>query len=414
MTAGDDIVITGLGVTSAVGRGVEAFAAALFAGAHRFGELARAGREHDPPFPGAELPPLEPAEVLTPRVLRTSSLTAHALLVTVQEALADAELAGIPGDRIGLVVGGSNLQQRAQVLAHDRYRDRRGFLPPSYGLSFLDTDLCGLASSTFGITGLAHTVGGASASGQLAVIEAAEAVAAGRVDACVAVGALMDLSYWECLALRSMGAMVPAAKDDPADPDGTADPADLGRPFDRGHRGFVYGEACAAVVVERRGARGRPAGAVHARLAGWSVRLDGNRNPNPSATGEEAVIRAALDRAGLSPDRIDYVNPHGTGSPLGDRTEVDALLAAGLGRARINATKSITGHGLTAAGAVEVVATAVQLRHGRLHPTRNLHDPIDDRPRWVRDTAVAADLRHCLNLSTGFGGINTALVLSGN
>ncbi|WP_367123235.1 beta-ketoacyl synthase N-terminal-like domain-containing protein [Streptomyces phytohabitans] len=403
MSASAGLVVTGLGVTTAVGRGKADFTRALFAGEHRFGVMDRPGRQSGTRFVGAELPAPVPATRLGARELRTASLTGQVALATLEEAWTEVGLDGYDPDRVGLVIGGSNLQQRELVQAHDRHRAKPHFLRPSYGLSFLDTDLCGLCTSAFGIRGFAHTVGGASASGQLAVIEAAEAVASGRVDVCVALGALADLSYWELLGLHAMGAM---AGEDHAD-----EPAGACRPFDKARSGFVYGEACAALVIERGGAR-PDAPAPYARLSGWSVRLDGNRNPNPSLAGETAAIRQALDRAGLSARDIDYVNPHGTASPTGDETEVAALRACGLTHAAVNATKSITGHGLTAAGAVEAAASLLQMRHGRLHPTRNLTAPVDDAPRWVREAAVEADIQHCLSLSMGFGGINTALCLS--
>jgi malonyl-ACP decarboxylase len=399
-----EVVITGLGVTSAVGQGKAAFAGALFAGEHRFGVMQRPGRQVDTRFVGAELPSLVATTRLASHELRTASLTAQVALATLEEAWTEAGLDEVDGGRVGLVVGGSNVQQRELVLAHDRHRAKPQFLRPSYGLSFLDTDLCGLCTAAFGIRGFAHSVGGASASGQLAIIEAAEAVASGRVDVCIALGALMDLSYWECLGLQSMGAMAPEQ---------CADAPELAcRPFDQRRRGFVFGEACGALVIERRGARELREDTRYATLAGWSVQLDGNRNPNPSVHGEIKAIRQALERARLTAARIDYVKPHGTASLVGDETEVEALRACELTHAAINTTKSIIGHGLTAAGAVEAVAALLQMKHGRLHPARNLEEPIDGSLRWVRGEAVEAEVRHCLSLSMGFGGINTALCLS--
>lgn len=394
--------MTGLGVTTAVGRGKADFARALYDGSHRFAVMERPGRQHETRFVGAEIPGQVTPCRLTARELRTSSFTARVALTTLEEAWEEARLDEVDGERVGLVVGGSNLGQRELVLAHERHRDRPAFLRPGYGLSFLDSDLCGQCTAAFGIRGLAHTVGGASASGQLAIIEAAEAVAAGRVDVCVALGALMDLSYWECLGLRTMGAMVP---------DRCADAPELAcRPFDQGHQGFVFGEACAALVIERRGERRGLED--YGTLSGWSVRLDGNRGPDPSEDGASGAIRGALDRAGLEADQIDYVNPHGTASPVGDRTEAAALRACGLTGAAVNATKSVTGHGLSAAGAVEAVATLLQMRRGRLHPTRNLWDPVDGGLRWVGDGGLETEVRHAMSLSAGFGGINTALCVN--
>ena len=221
----------------------------------------------------------------------------------------------------------------------------------------------------------------------------------GRLDVCIAIGALTDLSYWELLGLRAMGAMVPEC---PADA-----PEQACRPFDARRSGFVFGEACAAIVVERAGLR--DARAEYCTIAGWSVRMDGHRGPDPSLRSEVDVIRGALAHAQLSPSQIDYVNPHGSGSKIGDLTELDALRACELTHVTINATKSLTGHGLAAAGAVEAVATILQMKAARAHPTRNLQEPIDSSFRWVREHAIDAELRNCLSLSFGFGGINTAL-----
>lgn len=406
-----NVLVTGLGVTTAVGQGKEDFLAALLDGRHAFGFLRRPGRqtpvgpdaEGGGPvaFLGAEMG--EPAlpEGVAARDLRTMSLSSKVALATLDEAWCEAGLENADPSRIGLVVGGSNVQQRELLLLRERYAERPEFLRPTYGLSFMDTDLCGICTQQFPIRGFAHTLGGASASGLLAVIQAVRAVQSGQVDVCVAMGALMDLSYWECLAFRAMGAMGSHRWAD--------DPAEACRPFDRGHDGFVFGEACAAVVVEREGVRRHPT--PYARFLGGGTALDGNRNPNPSLEGEIAVVEAALREAGLPPSAIDYVNPHGTGSPTGDDTELRALRSCGLTHARINATKSITGHGLTAAGTVEVVATLLQMREQKLHPTRNLVDPLDEVFPWVSEKAEDHPFRTAVSLSMGFGGISSAVCL---
>lgn len=399
-----DIIVSGLGVTSAIGRGKQAFAAALFAGEHGFAVMQRPGRQLDTRFIGAEIAALGRIERLPENLLRSTSFTAQVALATIGEAWVDAELDRVDGRRIGLIVGGSNLQQRELMLAQARCAGQLQFLRPSYGVAVFDTDICGLCTSAFGIRGLAHTVGGASASGQLAVIEAAEAVMSGRVDACIAVGALMDLSYWECQGFRAMGAMGSTRH--------AQAPEQACRPFDEARDGFIFGECCAAVVVERAGARAPGHQRPYARLSGWSTYLDANRNPDPSLAGEVAAIHGALAHAGLGPGDIQYVNPHGSGSAAGDVTELQALRQCGLRHAAINATKSITGHGLTAAGAVEVVATLLQFEAQALHPSRNLVNPIDDGFDWVVERRPIGDFQHSLNLSFGFGGINTALCMS--
>jgi malonyl-ACP decarboxylase len=328
-----DVLITGVGVTAAIGQGRDAFVEALLQGAHRFDVLSRPGRQlpsaaeavggiAPPPFIGAELPALAmPARV--PRsMLRTASLSGQAALATLDEAWADAALDEAEPTRIGLIVGGSNLQQRESALATEPYRGRETFLRPNYGLSFMDSDLCGMCTEVFGIRAFAFTVGGASASGQVAAIQAMEAVRSGRVDLCIAIGALMDVSYWELQGLRSLGAM---GSDRYA---GT--PAAACRPFDSGRDGFIYGESCAALVFERADTAALRRGvSPYARAAGWAMAMDGNRNPNPALEGEASAIRGALSMAQTAADRIDYVNPHGTGSHIGDITELQALSDCG-------------------------------------------------------------------------------------
>lgn len=407
-----DAVVTGLGVVSAIGQGKQAFLDALLAGRHGFGVLRRPGRQlpaagdaedTQPPFIGAEIADLDLPATLPRKGLRTASLSARAALVALHEAWHEARLDQVRPERIGLIIGGSNVQQRELMLAQAAQADQPWFVAPAYGHTFLDSDLCGLCTEAFNIRGFAYTLGAASASGQVAVLQAVEAVRAGQADACIALGALTDLSYWELQALSSMGAMGSARF--------AGQPALACRPFDVERDGFVFGEACAAVVVERveRAACFERAGVQpYARCLGGAVNMDGNRHPNPSLTGECSAIRRALRRSALSAAQIDYVNPHASGSRLGDETELLALRESGLSHAWLNTTKSLTGHGLAAAGAVEVVATLLQMRAGRLHPCRNLEQPLEHGWRFVME-ATPCEMQHALTVSIGFGGVNSAL-----
>jgi malonyl-ACP decarboxylase len=148
----------------------------------------------------------------------------------------------------------------------------------------------------------------------------------------------------------------------------------------------------------------------YARIAGCAVKVDANRNPNPSFEGEVSVLQQALANSGIEARAIDYVNPHGTGSSLGDTTELQAIRHCGLEHAYINATKSLVGHGLSAAGAVELIATVLQMRAGRLHASRNLEEPIDDGYNWVR-APVEHQIQRAVKMSMGFAGMNSAVCL---
>ena len=390
--------MTGIGVATGFGYGKENFLEGLFSGRDLFAPLVRPGRQSpsgDSGFIGIELP--EPPEILPKRVARTAGFSARVAVAVVQEAWTEASLDKLDPSRIGLVLGGSNLQNR-ELLLGQQDLERRGFVSPHLGYAFFDTDIAALCAATFGIRGVTYSVGGASASGAVAVIHAAEMVARGHVDACIAVGALQDLSFLELEALKVMGAL------------GPREPGTLAcRPFDRSHDGFVFGESCAALVVRRGDAV--PTNEGYGRIAGYAHITDGHRGPDPSLEGELRAICSALDMAAVEPKEIDYINAHGTGTPLGDKTEVEAYRAAGLTRVAINATKSIIGHGIASAGAVEVAVTLMQMRAGRLHPTHCLDDPIDPELRWVRGQPQACQVRNALSLSFGFGGINTAIVL---
>ncbi|ASA19518.1 beta-ketoacyl synthase N-terminal-like domain-containing protein [Paenibacillus donghaensis] len=398
-----DLYITGLGVTSSIGQGVGSFSAAMFAGRQKFTVMQRPGRQHGNAFIGAEITELSSPERVPAKIWRSSSLSGQVAMVTLEEAWQDANLDQADPKRIGLVIGGSNLQQRDLVQLYERYRDKVSFVPPSYGVSFLDSDLCGLCTQQFGIQGFAYTVGGASASGQVAVIQAIQAVQSGQVDTCIAMGAMLDISYWECQALQSLGAM------------GTEryahDPAKACRPFDQGRDGFIYGENCGVLVIERAETAALRQAARYAKISGWAMGMDANRNPNPSYEGEVRVIKEALKHAGLSAKDIDYINPHGTGSPAGDDVELRALRDCGLSHASINATKSLIGHGLSAAGTIELIATVLQMRASRMHPTLNLIEPIDPSLNWVREKEASRLINHAISLSMGFGGMNTAVCL---
>jgi len=403
-----DILITGVGVTSAIGQGQAEFIAALLNNRSRFDVMRRPGRQYrtDDPlestqFLGAEIAALSIPEAIPRSLLRTASLTGQVALATLHEAWNDANLSQIEPARIGLVIGGSNVQQRELTQVHDAYRDKPQFLRPTYGMAFMDSDVCGMCTEVFAIEGFAYTLGGASASGQLAVLHAIRAVESGEVDVCIALGALMDLSYWECQGFRSLGAMGSHRF--------AGEPGLACRPFDKDRDGFIFGEACGAVVIEKASTAARNNVKPYARIGGWAMKMDGNRKTNPSLDGEIHVVQQALAKAQWRASDVDYINPHGTGSAVGDETELRAIARCGLQHAHINATKSLTGHSLSAAGAVELIATLLQMRAGQLHPTRNLEDPIDEAYRWVRHLAVPHSIGRALKMSMGFGGINSAL-----
>jgi len=194
-------------------------------------------------------------------------------------------------------------------------------------------------------------------------------------------------------------------------------PEKASRPFDRDRDGFVMGEGAGVLVlesIERAQARGAR---IYAEVIGYGLTADAYHMTSPPENGEGAqrCMRMALRKAGISAEEIDYVNAHGTSTPVGDMCEVRALKAVFGEHAKklsVSSTKSMTGHLLGAAGAVESIACALAINHGVIPPTINLDNPDEGCDLdFTAHTARERKVTTCLNNSFGFGGHNASLVL---
>ncbi|CAM5317183.1 hypothetical protein SHIRM173S_10146 [Streptomyces hirsutus] len=338
---------------------------------------------------------------LPPEATRRTSRPVRASLAVAGQAWRDAGLhhGGPDPRRIGVVVAGSNLNGAQSAAAAARMARDPMLVPPRLALQYQDTDHVATLSEAFGIRGEGLTVGGASASGNLALVQGARLVGWGVLDVCLVIGALAEPAPAELRSFLNLGAMVPTAGTGP------------GGPFDRSHRGFVHGPAAAAVVLESADSAARRSARVLAELAGCAAGLDANSQPDPTVAGEADVMARALRDAGIGPADVDLVGAHGTGSPLGDRVEADAITQVfGDARPWVNAVKGLAGHALTAAGLLSAVAVVVQLRDGFVHPNPWVRDPIDGVPELAGDTAVTTPLRWAVSNAFGFGGFNSAVV----
>lgn len=412
-----DVVVTGMGAVTPFGIGLAQLSKGLR------GTLPPAFlTEHPAPlsFPvvRAPLPPIDLAAALTdlapglPDAARRTRRLAHRADPTVQavtlaalEAWALAGLTAAPDpERAGIVVAAQNATTGQQYRLHEKFRNSPEWLSPAWGVGFMDSFPLGIASEALGLLGEGMTVGGASASGNLALIQAARMIRGGDADLCLVIAPPADLSPMEYQALSSLGAI--GGHSFAGEPDRAC------RPFDRAAEGFIPGAAAAAVVLEAGEAAARRGAAPRAILAGGAAALSGNGHTVPDGAAELRAMELALRRAGLEPAEVDAVSAHATSTPLGDRTEAEALDALfGPRRVAVNAPKGLLGHGLWSAGLVEAVAAILQMEGGFLHPNRNLDDPVTDRLDLVgagpRDAAIGAMLSN----SFGFGGIHTAVVI---
>ncbi|MDF2871827.1 MAG: 3-oxoacyl-(acyl-carrier-protein) synthase [Anaerocolumna sp.] len=344
------------------------------------------------------------------KTARRAPLTIKAELSCVLEAYCQADLFNrpIPGDRIAIIVTGSNLTNSVREGYSDKFQNDPEYLTPQYALQFMDTDHIGTLSELFGIGGEGFTVGGASASGNAGIIKAYQLMQLGLADACVVVGALTELTNMELQGFYNIGALGGRKY--------YSEPNKACRPFDEEHEGFLYGQAAGCLILESgRSAKQRDIKPL-AEILGGVINLDGNRSSNPSLDGEIKVMTKTLEAAGIKPEEVDYINAHGSSSPLGDETELEAIKGVykgNISKIFINSTKGLTGHCLFSAGVVEAIAVILQMNSGFIHPNANLEKPSHCEFLFAGKTEVPASIRLAMSNSFGFGGINTSILIKG-
>ncbi len=384
------VVVTGLGVVSPFGAGVKAYWNGLAAGACAIRPVTLIETDGFRCRIAAEVP-----ERLggSPRRSRADRLA----LAAAREAVADAGLSRDERAAAALIVGavgGGMLEAEAWYWARSRGeppRDVRG-LRATFPLSH-----AAVVGAALGLGGPRETLVTACSSGAAALAVAAELVAAGEAPVALAGGvdALTRICFMGFNALRLL------------------DPEPC-RPFDRDRRGMSVGEGAAFVVLEDR-ARARARGArVYAELAGYGMTTDAFHvtSPHPEGEGMARAMRSALERSGVAPGAVGYANAHGTATPQNDRIEARAIREVfGEGRLLVSSTKSMIGHTMAAAGALEAVATVLALGHEVIPPTATLVTPdpevaFDCVPRVAREAAV----EFAISNSFGFGGQNVTLL----
>lgn len=263
-----------------------------------------------------------------------------------------------------------------------------------------------LVAMRYGFMGPSYSLASACATGTHSLATSALMIAAEEAEIMIAGGAEAATRLNTVAGFGNARALARAFE---------GDPARASRPFDRLRSGFVMGEGAGALVLEAEDHAKRRGAPILAYLRGWGMTTDAQHltQPHTEGTGVRVAIERALARAGIGPDQIDYINPHATSTPKGDEAEIRALTQIFGERLReipISATKSMLGHLLGGAGAVESIAVVATLRDQRIHPSINL-DELD--PAFAIDPvreARPAEVRYALKISAGFGGHNCALI----
>jgi 3-oxoacyl-[acyl-carrier-protein] synthase II len=402
------VLITGIGTVNPLGLDAPSTWEAMLAGRSGVDTIAA----FDPaPFPvriAGEVRGFDPEAVASRKDARRMDRGVLFAVAATDEAVADAGLDALDPERTGVVVG-SAIGGIGIVEEQQRVLMEKG--PGRVSATFLPNCLVDTATSyiatKLGVVGLNFAVVSACATGSHAIGEAAELIKRGRADVIVAGGTEACVTPLVLAGFCQMQAL--AARND--------DPAAASRPFDRARSGFVVSEGAAVVVVESEShARARGA-KVYAEVAGYGASNDAYHvaTPHPESRGVIHMFADAMRSARLEPAEVGYVNAHGTGTPLGDPAETQAIrqaFGAHADKLAVSSTKSMTGHLFGAAGALETIASALALRDQVLPPTINLEDPdptcdLDYVPLKTRE----ASFEVAISNSMGLGGHNGAVVL---
>jgi 3-oxoacyl-[acyl-carrier-protein] synthase II len=400
------VVVTGIGPVTPVGTGVEDFWAGLTSGRNGIRTITRFDHDDLPVHVAGEVPDFDPAAWLDPKeVRRTDPFTQYALAAT-ELAWEDAGRPAVPSERAGVIyatgIGGIQtlLAQHTVMLEKGPARVSPFMVP-----MLMANAAAGHIAMRYGFTGHNLATLSACASSNHAIGEALRLIREGLLDVCVAGGSEAATVPLTVAAFAQMTALTR-----------NPDPESASRPFDAERDGFVLSEGAATLILEAEDhARARDA-RIYCEVAGYGASDDAHHitAPDPKGSGAALAMRWALRDAGAEPADVSYINAHGTSTPLNDASETAAIKAA-LGEERsrrvaVSSTKSMTGHMLGAAGAVEGAACALAIAHGRVPPTIHYRTPdpdcdLDVVPNEARELRV--DL--ALSNSFGFGGQNACV-----
>lgn len=403
-------VVTGMGVITPIGNSLEEYWNGLLAGTSGVTKVTRFDVESYPTKIAAEVKNFDPSQFIEKKEIRRMDLAEQFAIGASELAIKDAglDLDSLDLDRCGVVIGsgiggiGTFEQQHSALVTSGPGRVSPFFIP------MMIIDMCaGLVSMRYNFRGPNYATVSACASSAHAIADAFHIVQRGEADIMVAGGAEATITPTSMAGFCQARAM--STRND--------EPEKASRPFDKGRDGFVMGEGSAILILEslehaqNRGAR------IYGEVLGAGMTADAYHMtaPHPEGLGAARAMKLAIKDGGLSPSQIDYVNTHGTATDLGDIAETKAIKSI-LGEHAYgipcNSTKSMTGHLLGAAGAVELITVFKSIETGWVHPTINLdeQDPECDLD-YVPNQKRKWDVQYAISNSFGFGGHNVSLVV---
>ena len=404
------VVITGLGVISPVGTGLESFWNALINGVSGIGQVSRFDADAYSTRIAGEVRDFEPGNYLDRKEAKRMDRFAQFAVATSKMAINDAGLSldNEDRDQIGVIIGSGiggmgTYEEQCRILVEKGPNRVSPFFVPM----MISNMASGQVSIFLGTRGPNTTVVTACASGTHAIGEAFKTIQRGGAEVMITGGtesAITPLTFAGFCSMRAMSTR-------------NAEPQRASRPFDAQRDGFVLGEGCGIIILENlehavaRGAK------IYAEVTGYGASADAFHitAPAPEGVGAVLAMQRALNDGGVAPEEIDYINAHGTSTDLNDKLETTAIKTVFGKHAyqlAVSSTKSMTGHLLGAAGAVEIVAAALTVRDGIIPPTINYEDPDPDCDLdYVPNQSRKAAVKMVLSNSFGFGGQNGTLII---
>ncbi len=407
------VVVTGIGALTPIGNDMAAYAEALRQGKSGAGPITRFDATHFKTKFACEIKGFDAEKFIHKREIRRMDPFTHYAMAVADEAMKNAGLEGveIDFDRAG-VIWGSGIGG-FETIEHDIEEATAFTGEPKYSpflIPKLIADIApGLISIKYGFRGINYATVSACASSTHAIGNAFDYIRMGRADVMITGGSEAAVTKAGIGGFSSMKAL--SERND--------DPTSASRPFDKDRDGFVLGEGAGCLILEEYEHAVKRGANIIAEIAGVGMTADAYHMtaPHPEGLGATNVMKLALADAGMQPEDIGYINVHGTSTPLGDVAESKAILKVFGDHAyklNISSTKSMTGHLLGAAGAIEALACIVALRDGFIPPTINhfTDDPeIDQKLNFTFNEAQVKPIKAALSNTFGFGGHNASVII---
>ncbi|OZM72898.1 beta-ketoacyl-[acyl-carrier-protein] synthase II [Amycolatopsis antarctica] len=408
-SGGRRVVITGWGAITPVGLTVDETWDALISGRSGIGAITSLDASDLPTNLAGEVKGFEPRKYMSHKQLRRMDPYAQYAYAAAGEALRAAKLDVDEENaaRVGALIG-SGYGPMQSIVEHIGAINERGprAISPFAPITGAIDSAVGEVSLEYGLAGPTRAMSSACASGTDSIGEAARWIRYGIADAVVSGGAEHIFTRVDMAGSGNAKALSRR----------TGSPTEASRPFDEDRDGFVMSAGSGVLVLESAEHAVARGATILAELAGYAATSDAHHwtAPHPEGRGARAAMRGALADAGIEASEVDYINAHGTSTVYNDQSELDSIRAVFGARAEqipISSTKSMTGHMIGAAGAVEAIVGGLVINKGIVPPTINCHKPIDEAVNFVANEAQRHDVDVVMSNSFGFGGHNAVVVL---